>query len=385
MHLSPQHRRLYESTLRATSVERNRVDLLITLLRVFFVAGLVASTPANCPAQLGETVSSEAVLRPESNPESNPEPLTVMTWNLEWFYDDLPGDNYSKLAKEKSAPSRAAWDWRRDAIASSIAQCKPTVLAVQEVENRRVLWYLSRALTRNHQLQYHELAIQSRDHYTEQDVGIMYRPPADVVSQFLGEYPRRMRSQNRYYQVSKHLMAVFEYPIGDTIERVRVMTVHLRSGSENEPLRIRQARLIKHWIAEATVKGESIILLGDFNTEETGDQTRKESDLGVVSGLETPSLEDDLVDLNLRLAAGHRQTHMLDGRQFDRIFCSRSLIEDDPDRPDLVFEKIEVRRDLAVQGTPDTPQEHWDDYWALPSEQRDLSDHYPVVATFAVR
>ena len=28
------------------------------------------------------------------------EPLTVMSWNLEWFYDEQQGDNFSSLGKE---------------------------------------------------------------------------------------------------------------------------------------------------------------------------------------------------------------------------------------------------------------------------------------------
>jgi endonuclease/exonuclease/phosphatase family metal-dependent hydrolase len=346
-------------------------------LRTLPFACLVVALLSNCPAQSPEGGSGA---------KSASEPLTVMTWNLEWFYDDEAGDNYSKLGKEKTAPSRAEWDWRRDAIASSIAEAMPTVLAVQEVENRRVLWYLSRALTRNHKQNYHELGIESRDHFTEQDVGIMYRPPADAISLFQGAYPQRMRSNNQYYDVSKHLMAVLEFPTGGEMpERVLVMNVHLRSRAEGAPLRLRQARLVHHWIADAIKNGENVILLGDFNTEETGVVTRKESDLGIASGLETPSTDDDLVDLNLRLDSGMRQTHLLEGRQFDRIFCSRSLLEDDPSHPDLVFTKIEVRRDLAVRGKPDTPEQHWESYWKLPSEERDLSDHYPVMATFEVR
>ncbi len=345
-------------------------------LRTFLFACLAVAVPLDCPAQ---SLDSQSAAR------SAVEPLTVMTWNLEWFYDDETGDNYSKLGKEKAAPSRAEWDWRRDAIASSIAESKPTVLAVQEVENRRVLYYLSRALTRNHKLEYQELGIESRDHFTEQDVGIMFRPPVDALSLFQGAYPKRMRRDNRYYDVTKHLMAVLEFPSGQSNERVLLMTCHLRSGAEGEPVRLRQARLLHHWIADAIKKGENVILLGDFNTEEKGITTRKQSDLGIASGLESPTTDDDLVDLNLRLASGKRQTHLLEGRQFDRIFCSRSLLENDPSRPDLVFTKIEVRRDLTVRGKQDTPEQHGDAYWKLPPDERDLSDHYPVMATFEVR
>ncbi len=132
-------------------------------------------------------------------------------------------------------------------------------------------------------------------------------------------------------------------------------------------------------------RGEHLIVLGDFNTEQRSDETRDDSDLGILSGRETDRTDDDLVDLNLRLPPGDRQTHLLDGRQFDRIFCSPSLVTDDPGRRDLTFRSIEVRRDLSIQGQPDDSQLHWENYWEIPADQRDLSDHYPVIATFEVR
>ena len=312
--------------------------------------------------------------------------MTVMTWNLEWFYDDMSGDNFSKLAKEKTAPSRPEWNWRRDAIANSIASVRPTLLAVQEAESRRILWYLTRALARNHKEEYHELCFEGRDHFTEQDVGLLIRPPIDAIAAFQGAYPKRMRSSNQYFDVSKHIMAMLEFPVGDgSFEKIFVLNVHLRARAEAEPMRLRQARLINHWIGQMTRAGDNVILLGDFNTEERSESTRPTSDLGIAAGLESPSKEDDLVDLHLRLPSQQRQTHLLEGRQFDRIFCSPSLLEDDPSRPDLVFKKIEVRRDLAVRGQVDVPEEHWEAYWKLPQDKRDLSDHFPVIATFEVR
>lgn len=350
--------------------------------------GLTRPSSTNSASTPTTSTSSDSVdgkSHANSAKEPQHQPLTVMSWNLEWFYDDQSGDNYSKLAREKAAPSREEWDWRRDSVASSIARSTPTILALQEVENRRVLWYLSRALTRNHKLEYHELAFESRDHYTEQDVGMMYRPPAEVLSTGQYGYPKRMRSTNQYYDVSKHLMAVLEFPTADGSERLLVMNVHLRAGVEGEPFRLRQARLLHHWIADAVASGENVILLGDFNTEETGNSTRAASDLGIAGGRESESTDDDLIDLNLRLPESQRQTHLLEGRQFDRILCSRSLLDDEPSRSDLVFTKIEVRRDLAIQKSPDTQEEHWERYWDLPQDERDLSDHYPVMATFELR
>ena len=123
--------------------------------------------------------------------------MAAAAGNQQTLADELADDNYSKLAREKSAPSRPDWDWRRDAFAKSIAEVRPTILAVQEAENRRVLWYLTRALVRNHKEEYQELCFEGRDHFTEQDVGLLFRPPADVVSTIQLAYPKRLRSSNQ--------------------------------------------------------------------------------------------------------------------------------------------------------------------------------------------
>lgn len=326
-----------------------------------------------------------AIAQPPDVHSAGNEPLTVMTWNLEWFYDENSGDNFSRLAREKSAPDRDQWDWHRDSIADRIAAVRPTVVAVQEIENRRVLYYLTRALSRNHQLAYDEHALEGRDFFTEQDVGYLVRRPADVAALIQRGYVQRLRSTNEFYDVSKHLFAEIEFHDGSDVHRVLILNVHLRAKPEGEVFRRRQARLMQHWVAEAISAGRDVIVLGDFNSEETADQTRPDSDLGIAAGLETPSSADDLIDLNLKLPRSERQTHMLPGRQYDRILCSRSLIEDDPSRADLVFSKIEVLRELSIQGERDDPEEHWNEYWNLAKDQRDLSDHYPVMATFEVR
>ncbi len=330
------------------------------------------------------TSGNAAAQNPVTSKPQAGESLTVMTWNLEWFYDDDPGDNYSDLAKRKSAPSRSQWDWRRDAVAKVIATVQPSILAAQEVENRRVLWYLTRAISRNHQLEYHELGLEGRDHFTEQDVGFLYRPPVNALTVMQGMMTKQMLSTNQYFDLTKHIRASFEFRHGETTERLTVLNVHLCATAEAEPKRIRQARLLHHWIAAAVRRDENVIVVGDFNTELKADRLSDDSDIGIACGLETPETDDDLVDLNLMLPALNRRTHLLGG-QYDRILCSRSLIEDDPQRPDLVFRKIEVLPNLAIRGDKDTPQLHWDNYWQIPESERDLSDHYPVMATFEVR
>jgi endonuclease/exonuclease/phosphatase family metal-dependent hydrolase len=234
-------------------------------------------------------------------------------------------------------------------------------------------------------LEYDELGIESRDHFTEQDVGMLFRPPVECLSLIQGQLTKRMKSTNQFSDVTKHILGVYEFTSGDVTEEVIVMNVHLRSRPEGESIRRKQARLLQTWIAPYVREGKNVIVLGDFNTEVKGDVMRKESDIGIAAGLETDDPSDDLVDLHLRIPSAERGTHLLEGRQFDRILCSRSLIEDDPSRKDLVFEKAEVLRKLTIQGQKDTEEEHWESYWKLPADQRDLSDHCPVMATFRMR
>ena len=289
---------------------------------------------------------------------AQPESLTVMTWNLEWFYDEFQDDSFSKLAKEKAAPGRPAWAWHRDAIAASIAKAKPTILAMQEVENRRVLWYLSKSLDK-HGLEYHELCNQSDDHFTEQDVGVLFREPANATAVTQFRQTSRQFKSREFYNVTKHSFVEFEFPVGDSSETVCILNIHLRSRAEGEPLRRKQAKLVHHWMANRIRPGDNVIILGDTNTEERGNETRADSDLGILCGKHTIGIDDDLYDLHFHLPTDQRQTHLLPGRQFDRILVSKSLLEDDPQRPDLVFESIAVLRELAVQGKQDVPEDHW--------------------------
>jgi hypothetical protein len=75
-----------------------------------------------------------------------PQELKIATWNLEWFFDDFKANNRSDVAKEQSAPSRDEWEWRVGNFAAAIAKFEPTILAVQEIEDRGVMQNLTKVL-----------------------------------------------------------------------------------------------------------------------------------------------------------------------------------------------------------------------------------------------
>ena len=68
----------------------------------------------------------------------------MATWNLEWFFDDYTGDNFLIWRSSNPPPARAV-DMKLAGVAKAIAQIKPTILALQEIENRRVLYHLTKS------------------------------------------------------------------------------------------------------------------------------------------------------------------------------------------------------------------------------------------------
>ncbi|MEP4680414.1 MAG: endonuclease/exonuclease/phosphatase family protein, partial [Rhodopirellula bahusiensis] len=220
-----------------------------------------------------------------------PTEFSVMTWNLEWFFDDQPADNPSELGREKTAPSREQWDWRRDRVAAAIAKVQPTVVALQEIESQNVMYFLTRAIDRNHALKYDDYVIKGEDFYTEQDVAFLATTTTGVQSISRGIVTPSMKSRG-YASVSKHLFAVVEIPVNGSVELLVLANCHLRAMAEKGELRARQARTLSLWLERlvAGVKASQpnpdqpvhVIVTGDFNTEELAGQISPDSDLAVL-------------------------------------------------------------------------------------------------------
>jgi hypothetical protein len=55
-------------------------------------------------------------------------------------------------------------------------------------------------------------------------------------------------------------------------------------------------------------------------------------------------------------------------------------MNDAADRVDLVFSRIITRQDLVVVGEQD--KDHFNVFYQITQTERDISDHYPVMAEF---
>ena len=322
-----------------------------------------------------------AVLITAAAADEKPKKLTIATWNLEWFFDQYTGDNSADLAKKQAAPSREDWDWKLAGVAKVISEIKPDILALQEIENRRVLFYLNQKLKSDYKLNYRIAYVEGEDFFTEQDVAIM------ALSGLTG-YGRKERTKEqwddkKFYPLNKHIVADFEWGERAESEKLTLINLHTRAMSNGAEIRKRQARLTREWMKEHITPQQNFIILGDLNSDELADATTKDGDMGVFLGLDTPSTDDDLFDTLLKLSGDAKASH-LNHMQYDRILCTDALMKDDPSRSDLVFKSSVIRRDLVVRGK-EQDKDHMDIFWKIPQDERDISDHYPLVAEFEVK
>ncbi len=312
--------------------------------------------------------------------DSAPERLRVMTWNVEWMFDDNSADNHSSLAVEQSAPSQAYWHAKRDGVAAVLAKYRPEIIALQEIENEHTLKEIAEQLKAKHGLSYRWAFIPGNDRYTEQDVGLLLRH--GLVNYRRYEQSKRMFDSQQFFSLSKHLVGEFRWDHVDS--PLTVMTIHLRATADAESLRTRQAALAVHWLTPELQAGQDVILLGDFNTEHpVSAPGLQSSDRGEMAVITDSDKGAQMVDLLAYLPHPAQPTHAFLQKQFDRIFVSQSLVVDGPGQ-DWCFTKVEIFEDAGVRGKRDA-FEHWTQRLTYAVDEFDLSDHHPVMATFELR
>ena len=304
------------------------------------------------------------LLLPGRTAAQEPETLRIVTWNIEWFFDHNTSDDNSRIGRDYAAPDRGEYQERVKAVAAAIQEIDPAILALQEVENEKVVADVARRLATDHDLEYQVAFVQGRDSYTGQDVAFLVKE--DILFDESRLNFRLFSGDDNFKSLSKHLK--LDVILGD--EAVTLITVHLVTGREG---RVQQARTLRAWIEESVAE-ENLILLGDFNAGQRFNQTTPDSDIGIIRGFQTDTESDDLFDTHRAL--GDRATHV-SNRELDRILISPALL----DETGLQFVSVDTRRDLAIRGS----QDRGDGVaYQKPTREQDLSDHYPLVATFAL-
>ncbi|MFO1065170.1 MAG: hypothetical protein U0892_15000 [Pirellulales bacterium] len=310
--------------------------------------------------------------------DAAPAKLTILTWNVEWMFDHETQDNRSDLSKQQSAPSQDYWTWKVDAVAAAVANSGATIVALQEIEGDRTLADIAKVLIGKHNLSYRYAFIQGTDTFTEQDVGILQRTGLAHYSRH--EQSKTMFDSGQFYNVSKHLFAEFRWR--DVSSPLTLVNVHYRATSESETERTKQGKLTRHWLERTLKDGRDVVVLGDLNSEHpVGEVAGEMKELLVGTTEEGPKM----VDLLQFAAVDKRRTHMILDKQFDRIVVSQSMIVDDPNGKDWVFKSLEIHPAWNIRGAGPDGQEHWDKRLTMPLTELDVSDHYPMTATFELR
>lgn len=288
--------------------------------------------------------------------------LVVASWNIKWFNDNDKSDDTSAIGKNFAAPNLNEYQERVATIVDAIANINPDILALQEIENEKVVEDLADELEDQFGLDYEVAFVQGADTYTGQDVAYLVR---DDLTFTENRIPYNFSGNDDFKNLSKHLL--LETTIdGQALE---LINIHLITNSNR---RLKQARTLRSWVKDLDVPNSNIIVLGDFNVGLSFNSTTPTSDIGIIRGFGTTTTDDDLYDTQQNLT--DRATHV-SNRPLDRILLSPSLVNDGG----ITFIEVSTRRDLAIRGSEDGSR--YVDYSKSVTEQ-DLSDHYPVIAIF---
>ncbi len=323
-------------------------------------------------------VNNRSCLAGSPDADSAPEQLVVMTWNVEWMFDHDKSNNKSDLSKQQSSPSAEYWQWKVAKVADAIAKCDATIIALQEIEGSETLNDIAKELREKHKLTYRVAFIQGSDNFTEQDVGILQR--TGLMHYRRHEQSKTMFDSQMYYNVSKHIVASFQWK--DVQSPLTMINVHLRATAESEKERTRQGRLTRYWMEPHLAAQEDVIVLGDLNSEHLVGEMAGEMQY-LLKGENAQA--QPLVDLLEKAPADARRTHLILDRQFDRILVSNSMMQDDPKSKDWVFDSIAVRSELSINGSKNDGEAHWTDRLTMSTSELDVSDHAPVVAKFLLK
>jgi exonuclease III len=309
-----------------------------------------------------------------------PNRISIATWNLEWFFDNYTGDNVFDVPREQSPPSKAEWEWKLKVTADAVAKLNATILCLQEVESRNTVFKLVKKLREEHKLDYRTAFIEGGDVFTEQDVCILAK--SGLVEFSRKEQTKEMFKSKEYYDLQKRVIGYFEWGSGENKVRLTLLNLHMRAQPEQTAIRIRQAKLAHVWLADKIKAGENVVIVGDTNTEFPFEETSAETDTAALRGLDTPEKDDDLFDCHELLKPEDRPTHIIH-KSFDRIMISDAMRHPHGSGKHLVLRSMANRKDLNTRGK-EQDKDHWNIYYQIPQDERDVSDHFPVIAEFDV-
>ena len=141
-------------------------------------------------------------------------------------------------------------------------------MALQEVENRKVVKDRAAELKNRHDLKYKVGFVQGRDTHTEQDVAFLVEDrPGNVKFLRVESAGLRFRNRNVFNIPSKHVAMTVTRQTDDETQSLTIINAHLKAGrgTSNETQRKKQSRVQNRWATTLVEDGHAVIITGDFN------------------------------------------------------------------------------------------------------------------------
>lgn len=269
-------------------------------------------------------------------PAANADSLLVLSQNMDRLFDDIDDNNNEQVLPGNRFQQRVNTAAKKFGSDFGL----PHIIALQEVENLNVLQQIAIQIWDRYQQKYRLILIPGQD---DSGINLAYLVRFGVeikkVDQLFANKTFEMTGKPLFTRPPLYLKACY-------IENcISMLNVHLRSmrginsnqdGERVARKRLRQAETIASWSNrfQQSMRGESLLLLGDFNALTPGDTHVDVT--GIIRGnpdntavrLPAPDLlEPDLVDLGQLIPAPKRYSFIYRQKkqQLDYMFVNQSF------------------------------------------------------------
>jgi exonuclease III len=145
---------------------------------------------------------------------------------------------------------------------AAILESDADIVAVQEIRSTTVLKHSARALLGP------EWKFVSSRRATSHRLGVLYD------SEMFTVLSTKDHTELELYRGARPAFEVRLRSRDDSKVVVRVITVHLKAGSDGESVRRKQLDALEAIVRKARGSGDKLVVLGDFNSTSNGDQVR---------------------------------------------------------------------------------------------------------------
>lgn len=296
------------------------------------------------------------------------EEFTVVALNACWLFDGVgEEDFYTAPQCEEDAEEHLT------KVANYLSTVDADFIAIEEIESADMLHRLNEKLGGS----YHEIFVQGTDDYTGQDVAALSRFPVLGMgrSDATQRYPipgSRFRAPMGTEDVAKHFWATVE--VGT--ETITFVGVHLLAYPDDLQRAVRreaQALIIRNLAKSFLDHGHEVVILGDVNDfdsvvcDAAGNEPLSCVDQ-LFTDIDSEAEGDEMMNAAIHIPQDERFTYWYDINGND--------VDDGPEEHSMIDH---MYVSLGIAASISSVRIDHAGY-----EARTVSDHWPIIATFAL-